>query len=212
LNLDPVAAFDAALERCPLIAILRGVRPDEVEAIGEALVAAGFLLIEVPLNSPDPIDSIARLARRFEGRALIGAGTVTRADQVAAVVEAGGAMIVSPNCDPAVIAATRAAGLASLPGVMTPSEGLAALEAGATALKLFPAEAASPTLLRAMRAVLPPDTRVLPVGGIAPDTLARWLRAGAAGAGLGSELYRAGFGPEQVGQRASAFMAALGSG
>ncbi|MGK6318888.1 2-dehydro-3-deoxy-6-phosphogalactonate aldolase [Sphingomonas sp. DT-204] len=202
-------AFDAAFARCPLVAILRGVRPDEVEAVGEALVAAGFTLIEVPLNSPDPLDSIARLARRFEGRAVIGAGTVLRAEDVAAVQGAGGTMIISPNANPAVIAASAAAGLASLPGIATPTEAFAALEAGATALKLFPAEGASPTVLKAMRAVLPKDMRVLAVGGVAPGDLERWMTAGAAGFGLGSALYRPGLTADEVGGRARDFTAAL---
>ncbi|MES1973829.1 MAG: 2-dehydro-3-deoxy-6-phosphogalactonate aldolase [Pseudomonadota bacterium] len=204
-----IPAFDAAFARCPLIAILRGVRPDEVEAIGDALVEAGFTLIEVPLNSPEPLDSIARLARRFAGRAVIGAGTVLREADVAAVQQAGGTMIISPNANLRVVAASAAAGLVSLPGIATPSEAFAAIEAGATALKLFPAEAASPAVLKAMRAVLPKDLRVLPVGGIAPDTMAPWLKAGAAGFGLGSALYQVGLSAEEVGARARAFVAAL---
>lgn len=204
-----IPAFDAAFARCPLIAILRGVRPDEVEAIGDALVEAGFTLIEVPLNSPEPLDSIARLARRFAGRAVIGAGTVLREADVAAVQQAGGTMIISPNANLRVIAASAAAGLVSLPGIATPSEAFAAIEAGATALKLFPAEAASPAVLKAMRAVLPKDLRVLPVGGIAPDTMAPWLKAGAAGFGLGSALYQVGLSAEAVGARARAFVTAL---
>ena len=204
-----IPAFDAAFARCPLIAILRGVRPDEVEAIGDALVEAGFTLIEVPLNSPEPLDSIARLARRFAGRAVIGAGTVLREADVAAVQQAGGTMIISPNANLRVIAASAAAGLVSLPGIATPSEAFAAIEAGATALKLFPAEAASPAVLKAMRAVLPKDLRVLPVGGIAPDTMAPWLKAGAAGFGLGSALYQIGLSAEAVSARARAFVTAL---
>jgi 2-dehydro-3-deoxyphosphogalactonate aldolase len=200
--------FDAAFARCPLIAILRGVRPDEIEAIADALLDAGFTLIEVPLNSPDPLDSIARLARRCGGRAVVGAGTVLRAADVAAVQKAGGTMIISPNANLDVIRATAAAGLVSLPGIATPSEAFAALDAGATALKLFPAEAASPAVVKAMRAVLPRDARVLPVGGIAPDTMAPWLKAGAAGFGLGSALYAAGMSAAEVANRARAFVAA----
>ena len=160
--------FDAALAACPLVAILRGVTPGEVVAVGEALFDAGFRLIEVPLNSPDPLDSIARLAKAFAGRAVIGAGTVLRAADVAAVAAAGGTMIVSPNTNVEVIAATRQGGLVSLPGIATPSEAFAALDAGATALKLFPAEGANPAVLKAIRAVLPAGVRVLPVGGITP--------------------------------------------
>ncbi|HVJ03167.1 MAG TPA: 2-dehydro-3-deoxy-6-phosphogalactonate aldolase [Sphingomonas sp.] len=205
-----VAAFDAAFARCPLVAILRGVAPHEVEAIGDALVDAGFALIEVPMNSPEPLDSIARLAKRFEGRAVIGAGTVLRVDQVDAVRAAGGTMIISPNADTRVIAASAAAGLVSLPGVVTPTEAFAAIDAGATALKLFPAEGSSPAVLKAMRAVLPKDMRLLPVGGIAPDNMGPWREAGAAGFGLGSALYKPGFTAADVAGRARAFVAALG--
>ncbi|WP_447929581.1 2-dehydro-3-deoxy-6-phosphogalactonate aldolase [Sphingopyxis fribergensis] len=204
-----VAAFDAAFARCPLIAILRGVKPDEVEAVGEALVEAGFSLIEVPLNSPDPLDSIGRLADRMKGRAVIGAGTVLTTADVAAVADAGGTMIISPNTNVDVIAASARAGLVSLPGFATPSEAFAALGAGATALKLFPAEAASPAVLKAFGAVVPAGTRLLPVGGIAPETMAPWLAAGAAGFGLGSALYRPGLSAKEVGDRARAFIAAL---
>lgn len=205
-----VASFDAAFVRCPLIAILRGVRPDEVEAIGEALVEAGFTLIEVPLNSPDPLASIARLAERLKGRAVIGAGTVLTAENVAAVAAAGGTMIISPNTNVEVIAATAKAGLVSLPGFATPSDAFAALGAGATALKLFPAEGASPTVLKAMGAVVPAGTRLLPVGGIAPDNMDPWLSAGAAGFGLGSALYRPGMSAAEVASRARDFISALG--
>lgn len=202
-------AFDAAFARCPLVAILRGVRPAEVVEIGEALVDAGFTLIEVPLNSPDPLDSISRLARALEGRAVIGAGTVLGAADVESVRRAGGALIVSPNTSVPVIEAAVHAGLASLPGVATPSEAFKALEAGATALKLFPAEGASPAVLKAMRAVLPKDARVLPVGGITPDALQPWLAAGAVGFGLGSALYSPGLTAKQVEQRARSFIDAF---
>jgi 2-dehydro-3-deoxyphosphogalactonate aldolase len=203
------AAFDAGLARCPLVAILRGVRPDEVEGIGDVLVEAGFAIIEVPMNSPEPLESVARLARRFSGRAVIGAGTVLRPEQVDAVAAAGGQIAISPNANPQVIARAVALGLASLPGIATPTEAFAALDAGATALKLFPAEAASPPVLGAMRAVLPPGTRVLPVGGITPAAMAPWRAAGAAGFGLGSALYKPGFTAAEVGARARAFVAAL---
>ena len=205
-----VAAFDAAFARCPLIAILRGVKPDEVEAIGETLVEAGFTLIEVPLNSPEPLDSIGRLACRLKGRAVVGAGTVLTAADVASVADVGGTMIISPNTNVDVIAAAAGAGLVSLPGFATPSEAFAALTAGATALKLFPAEAASPAVLKALGAVVPAGTRLLPVGGIAPDNMAPWLAAGAAGFGLGSALYKPGMAAAEVGDRARAFVAALG--
>lgn len=205
-----LAAFDAAFAACPLIAILRGVRPDEVVAIGEELVAAGFTLIEVPMNSPDPLDSVARLVAALGDRAMIGAGTVLTVDQVAAMRDAGGRMVISPNTNIDVIRASAAAGLVSLPGIATPSEAFAALGAGATALKLFPAEAASPVVLKAMRAILPKDVRVLPVGGIVPEGMAPWREAGAAGFGLGSALYKPGMTAAEVGIRARAFVTALG--
>lgn len=205
-----LATFDAAFARCPLVAILRGVRPDEVEPIGDALVDAGFTLIEVPMNSPDPLDSVARLARRLGHRAVIGAGTVLRAADVQSVAEAGGTMVISPNADTAVIAATARAGMVSLPGMATPTEAFAALAAGATALKLFPAEAASPAVVKAMLAVLPKGTRLLPVGGIAPGTMAPWRAAGAAGFGLGSALYKPGMTASDVAANARAFVQALG--
>lgn len=207
-----VAAFDAAVRRCPLIAILRGVTPAKVVSIGEAVLDAGFTLIEVPLNSPDPLDSVARLAQAFAGRAVVGAGTVLEEQEVEAVEAAGGTMIISPNASIDVIVRTARAGLVSLPGVATPSEAFAALRAGATALKLFPAEGASPAVLKAMRAVLPASVRVFPVGGITPDNLSGWLEAGAAGFGLGSALYTPGLTPEQVSIRARKFIAALGAG
>ena len=204
-----VAAFDAAFARCPLIAILRGVKPDEVEGIGEALIDAGFTLIEVPMNSPDPLDSIARLARRLDGKAVVGAGTVLRPVQVEDVRAAGGTMIISPNANTEVIAATAAAGMVSLPGVVTPTEAFAAIDPGATALKLFPAEGSSPYVLKAMRAVLPRDMRLLPVGGVTPDNMGPWREAGAAGFGLGSALYKPGLTAAEVGERARAFVSAL---
>ncbi len=209
--MSSIQAFNAAFARCPLIAILRGVKPDEVEAIGEALAEAGFTLIEVPMNSPDPLESIARLARRYEGRAVIGAGTVLREEQVAAVRAAGGTMIISPNMNPAVVAASAAAGLVSLPGIATPTEAFTALDAGATALKLFPAEGSSPSVLKAMRAVLPGAARLLPVGGITVETMAPWIAAGAAGFGLGSALYKPGISAGEVGANARAFVGALGA-
>ena len=202
-------AFNAGFARCPLIAILRGVEPGEVEAIGDALLDAGFTIIEVPLNSPDPFDSIARLAKRLGDRAVIGAGTVLRVDDVARVEAAGGTLVISPNANVQVIAEAARRGLVALPGIATPTEAFAALEAGAAALKLFPAEATSPSVLKAMRAVLPKDTRVLPVGGIDPAALGRWMHAGAAGFGLGSALYSPGLAASDVGARAASFVAAL---
>lgn len=203
--------FETWFAQCPLIAILRGVRPDEVEAIGDALVEGGIRIIEVPLNSPDPLDSIARLSARLAGRALVGAGTVLRADQVEPIRAAGGRLIVSPSTNPAVIAATVSAGLVSCPGYFTPSEAFAALDAGAHALKLFPAEAASPAVVRAQRAVLPKETRLLVVGGIGPDTMAPWFAAGADGFGLGSGVYRPGQTPGETLDKARAYLEALTS-
>ena len=203
------AAFDAAFAACPLIAILRGVKPDEVVAVGEALVAAGITIIEVPLNSPDPLASIAALSAALAGRAVVGAGTVLDTASVDAVAQAGGTLIISPNMDEEVIAHAAAAGLVAVPGFFTVSEAFRALRAGAAALKLFPAEAASPQVLKAMRAVLPKEVRVLPVGGVSADTMTPWLDAGAAGFGLGSALYGAGATAEQVGQRADQFVAKL---
>ncbi len=209
--MNHLSAFDAAFATLPLVAILRGLRPEEAEAVGEALVEAGFTLIEVPLNSPDPLDSIARLARSLAGRAIVGAGTVLTVDAVAAVEAAGGTMIISPNADVRVIAAAAERGLVALPGISTPTEAFAALGAGATALKLFPAEGSSPSVLKAMRAVLPAGVRVLPVGGIGPDTMAPWIAAGAAGFGLGSALYKPGLGAGEVGANARAFVRAWGT-
>ena len=206
--MSSIPEFDAACDRCALIAILRGVTPGEVVAVGEALFDAGFRLIEVPLNSPEPLQSIARLAQALAGRAVIGAGTVLRAADVAAVRKAGGTMIISPNTNLEVIAATKQAGLLSLPGVATPSEAFAALDAGAAALKLFPAEGASPAVLKAIRAVLPAGVRVFPVGGITPENMAPWLKAGAAGFGIGSALYSRGLTRDDVAGRAHAFVAA----
>ena len=198
--------FATAFARCPLVAILRGVRPDEVEPIGDALVATGFTLIEVPMNSPDPLDSIGRLARRLEAQALVGAGTVLTPDQVRAVQQVGGRLIISPNSDLSVIAQSAQAGLVSMPGYFTPTEAFAAVQAGASALKLFPAEAATPAVLKAQRAVLPRDLPILVVGGINPDNMAPWVAAGANGFGLGSALYKPGATAAQVSEAAQAFL------
>ena len=203
--------FETSFAECPLIAILRGVRPDEVEAIGGALIDGGVRIIEVPLNSPDPFDSIARLSARFEGRALIGAGTVLSVDQVERVRAVGGQLIVSPSTNIAVIAASVAAGMVSCPGFFTPSEAFAAIDAGAHALKLFPAEAASRAVLRAQRAVLPTALRLIVVGGIGPEMMAPWFAAGANGFGLGSGIYRPGDTPADALDKARAYQAALAS-
>ncbi|MEH3117298.1 MAG: 2-dehydro-3-deoxy-6-phosphogalactonate aldolase [Methylorubrum populi] len=201
--------FDQVLAAMPLVAILRGIRPSEAEETAEALVAAGIRCIEVPLNSPDPFDSIRRMAARLEGRALVGAGTVLGPADVARVVEAGGRLAVSPDCNPATIAAAKSAGLIALPGILTPSEAFRALAAGADGLKLFPAEAASPAMLKAMRAVLPTGTPVLPVGGIGPAEIASYWAAGAAGFGLGSSLYVPGRPAAEIRDRAAAIVEAV---
>ncbi|MEW9855172.1 2-dehydro-3-deoxy-6-phosphogalactonate aldolase [Novosphingobium sp. M1R2S20] len=200
--------FASAVAAMPLVAILRGIRPDEVEAAGAALVEAGFTMIEVPLNSPEPLASIDRLARCLGDKALVGAGTVLDVAQVTQVQDAGGRLIVSPNTDLTVIAESVARGLVSLPGYFTPSEAFAALAAGASGLKLFPAEAASPAGVKAQRAVLPKGVPLLVVGGITPDTMQPWHAAGANGYGLGSALYRPGTTAEEIFTRASAFAAA----
>lgn len=201
--------FLAHLSACRLVAIIRGVQPHEAEAIGDALFEAGLRIIEVPLNSPRPLESITRLARRLGDRALIGAGTVLHVEQVAQVADAGGRIVVSPGMDQAVIEATVAAGMVSAPGYFTPSEAFAALKAGAHALKLFPAEAAGPAVVKAQRAVLPPDVPLLVVGGITADKMAGYLAAGADGFGLGGALYKAGQPPAQVAEQARDFVAAL---
>lgn len=193
----------------PLVAILRGVRPDEVVAIGAALLDAGVLTIEVPLNSPDPLDSVARLARAFGDRCLVGAGTVLRPDDVAAVQAVGGRLIVTPNTDVAVIERAVALGLRTAPGFATASEAFAALAAGAAALKLFPASTYGPAHLRALKSVLPPSVPVFAVGGVGAGDMAAWRAAGAAGFGIGGELYRPGDTPDAVGRRARALVAAL---
>jgi 2-dehydro-3-deoxyphosphogalactonate aldolase len=205
----PPETFRARLRECPLVAILRGVAPSEVEAIGEALVAEGIRIIEVPLNSPDPLVSIETLARTLGDRAMVGAGTVTSPGEVAQVRDAGGTLIVSPHADPAVIAATVSAGMVSLPGFFTPTEAFAALRAGAHALKLFPAESTETAMLKALRAVLPSEVLVLPVGGITPPLAPQWIAAGAAGFGLGSALYRPGDAADAVRQRAAAFVSSV---
>ena len=199
------------LDECPLIAIIRGVTPAEAGAIGQAIFDAGIRIIEVPLNSPDPLQSIATLAEQFGDRALVGGGTVLTADDVANVRSAGGQIIVSPNANPEVIAAASSGGLVSCPGYFTPSEGFEAIRAGATALKLFPAEGASPGVLKAQLAVLPTDVPIIVVGGIQPDNMRPWRDAGASGFGLGGGLYKPGQSAEQTADRARAYVAGLGA-
>ena len=201
---DPVARLARALHTLPLVAILRGITPDEAVPVGQALVDAGWSLIEVPLNSPRPLDSIRALVQAFP-QALVGAGTVLRADQVRAVAATGAGLIVSPNTQLDVLAEGLRLGLVCLPGVATPTEAFAALAAGAHGLKLFPAEWLPPAGLKAMRAVLPAGTRLLPVGGITPDNMAAYRAAGAAGFGIGSALYKPGMGVAQVAVQARRF-------
>ena len=197
------------LDACPVVAILRGIRPEEVEAVGAALLAEGLTILEVPLNSPNPLESIRRLHAAFGDRTLVGAGTVTNEDEVAAITRAGARLMVTPHCDPSLVFAGRARGLIACPGFFTPGEAFALLAAGADALKLFPAEAASPAVLRALLAVLPKGTAVLPVGGVGAETIPAWKAAGAAGFGVGSSLYKPGDSAAAVGQKARALRLAL---
>jgi 2-dehydro-3-deoxyphosphogalactonate aldolase len=192
----------------PIVAILRGVQPEEVEAVGEALVEAGIRVLEVPLNSPKPLESIGRLASTLLGRALVGAGTLRRPAEVSEVVRAGARLIVTPHADASIVREAKGLGLFAVPGVATPTEAFAMLDAGADALKLFPAEMLGPPVVKALAAVLPAGTKLLPVGGITPEAMAAFRTAGAAGFGLGSALYRPGVPPEQVRDRARAFLAA----
>ncbi|HZX76904.1 2-dehydro-3-deoxy-6-phosphogalactonate aldolase [Lysobacter sp.] len=196
----------AWLQPLPLVAILRGLTPQDALAVGTALFDAGFRVIEVPLNSPQPLDSIALLAREFGDRCLVGAGTVLTTEQVGQVKEAGGKLIVMPHGDTAVIRAAKAAELVCTPGVATPTEAFAALAAGADALKLFPAEQLPPSVLKAWSSVLPKGTALLPVGGITPDNMTPYRNAGAAGFGIGSALYAPGTDATEVARRARAFV------
>lgn len=203
----PIEKFNTAASALPLVAILRGLTPAEAPAIGDAIVEAGFCLLEVPLNSPDPLQSISLLRQRFP-QALVGAGTVLDVKQLREVHAAGGELIVSPDCNVEVIAEAARLGLVSLPGVMTPTEAFAALRAGATGLKLFPAELASPAIVKALLAVLPPGTPLMPVGGITPENMDDWRAAGAAGFGIGSALYKPGKSAAAVREDALRFVAA----
>lgn len=204
----PNNTFQQALQQCGLIAILRGVHPDEVEPIGQALYAAGFRVIEVPLNSPEPLRSIAALRHSLPADCVVGAGTVLSPEQVQQVKAAGGEVIVMPHSDPAVIRAAKQAGLYSAPGVATPTEAFAALAAGADVLKMFPAEQLGLPVVKAWRAVIPHSIALLPVGGIVPASITPFIRAGASGFGLGSALYKPGLDAVTVGNNARAFVAA----
>ena len=199
------------MDECPLVAIIRGVTPDEAEAIADAIYEGGIRIIEVPLNSPDPLQSIERIAAEFGERVLVGAGTVLDAADVQRVRDVGGRIIVSPDTNVEVISATASAGLVASPGYFTPSEAFTAIRAGATALKLFPAEGVTPAVLKAQLAVLPKDVPILPVGGIKPDNMRPWLEAGASGFGLGGGLYKPGQSPAETLEKARAYVAGVKS-
>ena len=203
------ALFDRYFQQCPLVAIIRGVTPDQAEAIGDALMEAGIRIVEVPLNSPEPLRSIERLASRLGDEALVGAGTVLSTEDVTSVRDAGGRLVVSPNTNLEVIRSTVNAGMVSSPGFFTPSEAFAAIEAGADALKLFPAEAASPAVVKGIRAVLPKAMPLLVVGGVTPETVGGWLAAGADGFGLGGGVYKPGQSAEQTQRNARAYVEAV---
>ncbi|NKB52861.1 MAG: 2-dehydro-3-deoxy-6-phosphogalactonate aldolase [Rhizobiaceae bacterium] len=193
----------------PLVAILRGIKPFEVEEIGQALIEAGFGIIEVPLNSPDPLKSISLLADKFGDQAIVGAGTVLTPDQVDQVVGAGGRLIVSPNMNVDVISQTRKRNGLSYPGVFTPTEAFAAIDAGAHTLKFFPASLHGPDGIKAIKAVLPETISVLAVGGVSIPTIGEWLKAGSDGFGIGSNIYKVGWNAQKIGQEAAAFVKAF---
>lgn len=202
------ATLETFLETLPLVAILRGVKPDEVVGIGQALFDAGFRVIEVPLNSPDPFDSIQALAKQFGETCLVGAGTVLTPADVDKVAAAGGQLIVTPNSDPAVIAHAVNLGMLALPGFATATEAFAAIKAGARHLKLFPAATYGHGHLKALSAVMPADVKLYAVGGVGPSEMALWRRAGATGFGIGGELYKPGLTAQEVGERAASLVAA----
>ena len=196
----------AWLDQCPLVAILRGIQPEEVEAVAAALERAGVRIVEVPLNSPNPLESIAILAREFGDRLLIGAGTLTEPSQVAAVASVGGRLVVTPHADTAIVRIAKQAGMFAIPGFFNPTEAFALLQAGADAIKLFPAEVLGPPMLRALRAVLPAGTLVIPVGGVDVAQVGPWMRAGAMGLGVGSSIYKPGDDAQVVEARARALV------
>jgi 2-dehydro-3-deoxyphosphogalactonate aldolase len=195
--------------RCPLIAILRGVRPDEVVAVCAALERAGVAIVEVPLNSPEPLVSIGKLAETFGDRLLIGAGTVMTPDMVREVAAVGGKLLVTPHADPELVRVGKGLGMMAAPGFFTPAEAFSLLRAGADCIKLFPAEGSNPAALKGMRAILPPGTLVVPVGGVSVENIATWTEAGAAGFGIGSSIYKPGDTPEIVEKKARALVAAV---
>jgi 2-dehydro-3-deoxyphosphogalactonate aldolase len=199
----------AWLQRCPLVAILRGVQPAEAESICSALEKAGICIVEVPLNSPRPLESIAILSRSFGSRMLIGAGTLTEPSQVGEVASAGGRLIVTPHADTAIVRAAKAAGLFAIPGFFNPTEAFALLQAGADAIKLFPAEVLGTPMIKALRAVLPKSAIVIPVGGVDAQQIAPWMAAGALGLGIGSAIYKPGDDARIVEAKAQALVAAV---
>ena len=207
--MSAVEDFRLYFAECPLVGIVRGVTPDEAEAIAQALYDAGMRIIEVPLNSPEPFESIRIIAERFGDRVLVGAGTVLDPADVLRVAQAGGRLVVSPNTNKTVIEATVAAGLVSSPGYFTPSEAFEAIRAGAHAIKLFPAEAASPAVVKSQRAVLPKNVPLIVVGGVTPESIPGWMAAGADGFGLGGGLYKSGQDPQTTLERARAYVAAV---
>jgi len=206
---DMTESLASYLTRLPLVAVLRGITPEEIAHVGDVLVEAGFRVLEVPLNSPRPFDSIAALSKRFGGECLTGAGTVRDPGDVTRIREAGGKLVVMPHADLAVVREAKRQGALVLPGVATPTEAFAALDAGADGLKMFPAEALPPPVLKAWRAVLPKAALVFPVGGIRPDSMAAYWEAGASGFGTGSNLYRPGASPADVRQVAESYASAF---
>jgi 2-dehydro-3-deoxyphosphogalactonate aldolase len=204
-------SFEEAAQACGIVAILRGIQPGEVVAVGAALHAAGIRVVEVPLNSPDPFASISALAKAFAGRLVVGAGTVLDVPSVNLLKASGGTISVSPDCNPEVITRAVQLGLTPLPGVFTPTEAFAAIRAGAAHLKLFPAEAASPVTVKAWKAVLPRQVRVYAVGGVTPANMQAWADAGCAGFGIGSNIYKPGMTADDVATSAAGFVAAWNS-
>lgn len=207
--MNAVEDFDRYFAECPLVAIIRGVIPKDAEAIAGALYEGGIRIIEVPLNSPEPLKSIRIIAEKFGARALVGGGTVLDPSRVDEVARAGGRLIVSPNTNRAVIEATVAAGMVSSPGYFTPSEAFEAIEAGAHLIKLFPAEAASPAVVKSQKAVLPKDIRLIVVGGVTPQSVPGWMEAGTDGFGLGGGLYKPGQDARTTLEKALAYVAAV---